>query len=112
MPVSSKLPIHVSAFSTQLEITLKTKEQFSKMPHRTPLSYILDTRSVGVTVGQTPNVHRNAFFLTTSPYIFWTAKFRKKLSENSSERPRFAQLAAFGVASYRRGVGRRPPLGH
>ena len=63
-------------------------------------------------MGQTPNVYRYAFFLTTSPYVFWIAKFREKLSEKSSERPRFAQLAAFGVASYGRGVGRLPPLGY
>jgi len=63
-----------------------------------------------IDVGQTPNVYRNAFFLTT--YVFWIAKFRETLSEKARKRPRFAQLAAFGVASYGLGVGRLPPLGY
>jgi len=63
-------------------------------------------------VGQTTNVYRYALFLTTNSYVFWIAKFRKKLSENSSERARVAQLAAFCVTSYGRVVGRLPPLGY
>ena len=55
-------------------------------------------------------MYRYTLFLTSNPYDLCTAKFREKLSLNSSERPRFARLAAFGVASYGRGVGRLPPL--
>jgi hypothetical protein len=40
-------------------------------------------RSFPFAVGQTPNVYRYALFLTTNPYVFWIAKFRKKLSEKA-----------------------------
>ena len=75
-------------------------------------TFLTRGRSDFLTVGQTPNVYRYAFFLTTNSYVFWIAKFRKKLPENSSERARFAQLAAFCVTSYGRVVGRLPPLGY
>jgi len=61
-------------------------------------------------VGQAPNVYRYTLFMTTHEYVFWIANFREQLSENSSERPRFAQVAAFGVASYGRGIGRLPAI--
>jgi hypothetical protein len=68
-------------------------------------------RSDFLKVGQTPKVYRYTLFLTTNPYVFWFAKFVKSCPEKSSARPRFAQRAAFGVASYGRGVGRLPPVG-
>jgi hypothetical protein len=50
-----------------------------------PPSHTFGTRgrSDYFTVGQTRNVYRYALFLTRNPYVFWIAKFRKKLSERA-----------------------------
>ena len=79
---------------------------------RTPLSHVLDTRSVGF-LNSRPDTNcvPVRVFSHHKPILFLDCQVSRKVVQESSERPRFAQLAAFCMASYERRVGRLPPLG-
>jgi hypothetical protein len=85
---------------------------FLRSRHRTPLSYVLDTRSVG-SLKSRPETScvQVRVFSHHKPIRSLDCQVSRKVVLESSERPRFAQLAAFCMASHGRWVGRLPPLG-